>query len=62
MGASFEAISYPNSDHFDGEKFHNNPPSPIKGFWKVMKWRAFGKRGEWKEDLNYEKIKPDKPL
>jgi L-ascorbate metabolism protein UlaG (beta-lactamase superfamily) len=38
---------YPISDHYDGERFHNTPPSPPKSIWHVLNWRLFGKRGVW---------------
>ncbi len=39
----------PESDHFDGKKFHNSDKVRGRGLFDMMKWALSGDRGEWKE-------------
>jgi L-ascorbate metabolism protein UlaG (beta-lactamase superfamily) len=39
----------PESDHFDGKKFHNPDKIRGRGLFDMMKWALSGDRGEWTE-------------
>ncbi len=46
----FDAPKYrgPLTDHFDGERFHNQVPTEHEGPGAVLKWMATRKKGPWK--------------
>jgi L-ascorbate metabolism protein UlaG (beta-lactamase superfamily) len=48
---AFSAPGYtgPQSDHFDGEVFHNQDPQEPHGFGDLIKWQMTRDRGPWKE-------------
>jgi L-ascorbate metabolism protein UlaG (beta-lactamase superfamily) len=52
-GCLFSAPSYrgPRSDHFDGEKFHNQSESArqAEGFGRLLKWQLSREQGPWRE-------------
>lgn len=35
------------SDHFDGERFHNQLPGAAPGFWTIVEWRLHRHQGPW---------------
>ena len=39
----------PQTDHFDGRKFHNLEPPEKKGFIDFLRWRFNSKQGYWNE-------------
>jgi len=45
----------PESDHFDGTKFHNPDKLRGRGLYDMAKWAVNGKRGPW-ENLNHQPI------
>lgn len=60
MSCGVPALDYPESDHFDGEVFHNlNEVKSEKSFLKFLKWRFTSKREEWPEwiEIKQQKIK-----
>lgn len=38
----------PVSDHFDGERFHNQSPTKQHGFWDFVRWQRTRDRGPWR--------------
>jgi L-ascorbate metabolism protein UlaG (beta-lactamase superfamily) len=46
--AMVEGKSYPKSDHFDGEKFHNLETQEMNSFWDFLKWKLEAK-ASWPE-------------
>ncbi|MGA2297656.1 MAG: MBL fold metallo-hydrolase [FCB group bacterium] len=53
---SFSGTKYMGrvSDHFDGEKFHNQEQTGEKGFSDLFKWMTHREPGQWPEQLNEE--------
>ena len=59
---SMTAYPYPESDHFDGHKFHMpNGNDDLKSFWQVLKWKLTADTQEWPE-LVPNKNYPLRPL
>lgn len=55
------AMSYPKSDHYNGEKFFLPWGDDLKSFWTVMKWKITSSPVEWPERLPIKNY-PMRPL
>jgi len=48
----------PQSDHFDGKRFHNVPRTEHAGFTDMVRWMTNREEGPWQE---WQEIEPSKP-
>lgn len=54
-------MSYPTSDHYNGEKFHLPWGDDLKSFWTVLKWKLTSSPAKWPESVPIKNY-PFRPL
>lgn len=62
-GCRLSAPAYrgPRSSHFDGRRFHNEPPTRNPGFFELLRWRTHRQHTEWGPPLSVEQAPPGPP-
>ncbi len=55
------ALSYPKSDHYDGEKFFLPWGDDLKSFWSVIKWKLTSSSEPWPDQIPVKNY-PFRPL